>query len=99
MDELKKLPPVTRTLVGLVFLVTLPIILQLVSIYPIVFIPQRITTKLELWRVITPFLYGGKGIPLIFDAFLLFRGLNDLEESHFGRRTAEMGEWLSGRLG
>lgn len=40
---------------------------------------------------VTPFLFGGKGIPLIFDAFLLYRGLNDLEESHFQRRTAEMG--------
>lgn len=90
MDELKKLPPVTRTVLAAVFAVTLPVLLQLVSIYPVVFVPQRITTKLELWRLVTPFLYGGKGIPLIFDAFLLFRGLSDLEESHFQRKTAEM---------
>lgn len=93
MDELKKLPVVTRSILAGVVLVTLPVLLQLVSIYPVVFIPQRITTKFEVWRLLTPFLFGGTGIPLIFDAFLLFRGLNDLEESHFARRTADMSEY------
>lgn len=92
MDELRKLPVVTRSILAGVTIVTLPVLLQLVSIYPVVFVPQRITAKFELWRLVTPFLFGGKGIPLIFDAFLLYRGLNDLEESHFQRKTAEMSE-------
>jgi hypothetical protein len=36
MDEIRKIPPVTRYLVGGTLAITLPILLQLVAIYPIV---------------------------------------------------------------
>ena len=36
MDEIRKIPPVTRYLVGGTLAITLPILLQLVTIYPIV---------------------------------------------------------------
>ena len=31
-----------------------------------------------MWRLITPFFYGGSGIPLVFDVFLLYRNASDL---------------------
>jgi len=36
MDEIRKIPPVTRYMVGATLAITLPILLELVSIYPIV---------------------------------------------------------------
>lgn len=99
MDEIRKIPPVTRSIIGGVLLVTIPILLHLTSAYPIVFVPRRITTNFELWRIVTPFLYGGGGIAFLFDMFLIFRNSSDLEERHFGGRTAEYGAWRSPREG
>lgn len=39
---------------------------------------SQIFGKAEIWRLITPFFYGGSGIPLVFDVFLLYRNANDL---------------------
>ncbi|SGY21890.1 BQ5605_C016g08289 [Microbotryum silenes-dioicae] len=89
MDEIRKIPPVTRTLVGGVLAVTLPCLLQLLSPYKVIYVQALVFQKFELWRLVTSFLYGGSGLPLLFDTFMLFRGLNDLEESHFQRRTAD----------
>lgn len=89
MDELRKIPPVTRTLVGGTLFVTLPILLQLASAYTILFSVPKITRGFELWRIVTPFLYGGAGIPLLFDVFLLFRNSSQLEEGHFFNKTAD----------
>lgn len=99
MDEIRKIPPVTRSIIGGVLLVTIPILLHLVSAYPIVFVPRRITRNFELWRIVTPFLYGGGGIGFLFDVFLVFRNSSDLEERHFGGRTAEYGAWRFSRRG
>ncbi|KDE09166.1 hypothetical protein MVLG_00488 [Microbotryum lychnidis-dioicae p1A1 Lamole] len=89
MDEIRKIPPVTRTLVGGVLAVTLPCLLQLLSPYKVIYVQALVFQKFQLWRLVTSFLYGGSGLPLLFDTFMLFRGLNDLEESHFQRRTAD----------
>ncbi|KAI5476181.1 hypothetical protein MNV49_000342 [Pseudohyphozyma bogoriensis] len=89
MDQFKSLPPVTRTVLLGAVLTTGPVLLALTDLYPIVFIPNRVFGKAEIWRLVTPFLYAGGGIPLIFDLFLLYRNLNDLEERHFQRRTAD----------
>lgn len=92
MDEIRKIPPVTRTLVLSVAAVTLPVLLTVLSPYYIIWLPRNIfSRKLELWRVYTSFFFGGGGIPFIFDTFLLFRNSNDLEERHFMGRTAEYG--------
>lgn len=89
MDELRKIPVVTRTLLGGTLFVTLPILLQLTSAYGILFSVPKITRGFELWRLVTPFLYGGGGIPFLFDCFLLFRNSSGLEEGHFLNRTAD----------
>ncbi|KAK4047239.1 hypothetical protein OIV83_005543 [Microbotryomycetes sp. JL201] len=90
MDELRKVPPVTRAVIGSVLGVTLPVLLHLVSLYPFIFVPHLVTRNFHLWRLVTGFLFGGKGIALVFDLFLLGRGLWDLEDNHFRRNTADM---------
>lgn len=92
MDAFKALPPVTRTLLLATAACTVPVLLALASVYPLVFIPNKIFGKMELWRLVTPFFYGGRGIPLVFDVFLLYRNSSDLEEKHFQRRTADYGQ-------
>lgn len=71
---------------------TLPCLLKLVSAYSILYIPSLITGKFELWRIVTSFLYGGEGLALLFDVFLIFRNSSDLEERAFMGRTADYGE-------
>ncbi|GAA5970471.1 hypothetical protein JCM21900_003139 [Sporobolomyces salmonicolor] len=90
MDEIRKIPPFTRTVVGAVIGTTLPVILQILSLYPLVFIPAKVVNQLELWRLVAPFLFGGSGLPLVFNLIMLFRSLKDLEESHFQGRLADM---------
>lgn len=48
IDELKKIPPVTRFLCGATLAVTLPVNLQLVSPYSIVFVKEFVTQNLEV---------------------------------------------------
>ncbi|BGP16739.1 hypothetical protein JCM10213_009156 [Rhodosporidiobolus nylandii] len=90
MDEIRKIPPFTRyTVVGVVG-ATLPCLLHLVSPYSLAFIPHRIAANWEIQRLVTPFLYGGGGLPLVFNLIMLYRSLNELETGHFGGRLAEM---------
>lgn len=90
LPQLKKIPPFTRTLVLGVLAVTGPTLLHLISPYNFAFIPHRIAANWEVWRLATPFLFGGGGLNLVFSLIMLYRSLVDLEESHFGRRLGEM---------
>ncbi|GAA6048590.1 hypothetical protein JCM3770_002044 [Rhodotorula araucariae] len=90
MDELRKIPPFTRTVVLGVVATTLPVILQVVSPYSVAFVPHRIAHNWELHRIVLPFLFGGGGIQLVFSLIMLYRSLNDLEEGHFARRLADI---------
>ncbi|GAA5967546.1 hypothetical protein JCM11641_005690 [Rhodosporidiobolus odoratus] len=90
MDEIRKIPPFTRTVVGGVLAATLPCLLQVLSPYRLAFLPHRIAANWELQRIVTPFLFGGGGLPLVFNMIMLYRSLNELETGHFGSRLAEM---------
>lgn len=68
--------------------------LNLTSFYAIAFIPKRITIQFEIWRILTSFCYAGKGIPLVFDLFMLFKNSSELEERHFLGKSAEYGKFL-----
>lgn len=48
MDELRKIPPVTRFLCGATLAVSIPPMLQLVSVYKILFVSQLVTQKGEV---------------------------------------------------
>ncbi|TNY23589.1 Der1-like family-domain-containing protein [Rhodotorula diobovata] len=90
MDEIRKVPPFTRTVVLGVILTTLPVILHLVSPYAVAFVPHRVANNWELHRLVLPFLFGGGGIQLVFSLIMLFRSLKELEEGHFASRLADM---------
>lgn len=48
MDELRKIPPVTRFLCGATLAVTLPVVLQMVSPYTIVFVKDFVIQNFEV---------------------------------------------------
>ena len=64
-----------------------------------VFIPSAITKNWEIWRLVTGFGFGGSGIGLLFDTFLLYRNSVDLEERHFQGRTASYSKLAKGDVG
>jgi hypothetical protein len=74
-DELRKIPPVTRFLCGSSLAVSIPVMLQLLSPYKVVFVRALVTQKFEvcfhaqreqlrsdeaqLWRIWSSFFFGG----------------------------------------
>ena len=48
MDEIRKIPPVTRFLCAATLGITLPVNLQLLSPYTIVFVKELVTQRLEV---------------------------------------------------
>lgn len=48
VDEIKKIPPVTRFLCGSLLGVSLPMMLQIVSPYKLVFVRELVTQKFEV---------------------------------------------------
>ncbi|PWN53430.1 DER1-domain-containing protein [Violaceomyces palustris] len=88
MEEIKKIPPVTRTLIFSTALVTVPCLLAIANPYNYLLWWPAIWKKYQVWRIYTSFFYGGSGLPLLFDTFLLYRNSSDLEINHFFRRTS-----------
>ncbi|KAG0144011.1 hypothetical protein CROQUDRAFT_65588 [Cronartium quercuum f. sp. fusiforme G11] len=89
LTEIRKIPIVTRTLVGLALGVTGPVALGMLDPYYILWSSRHILKKLEVWRVITPFFFAGSGMQLLFDLFLLYRNSIALETQSFAGRSAE----------
>ena len=74
-NEIRKIPPVTRFLCGSSLAVTLPVMLQLLSPYKVVFVREFVTQQFEvcfralrvclrsdetqLWRIWSSFFFGG----------------------------------------
>lgn len=48
MDEIRKIPPVTRFLCASSLAVTLPVLLQILPIYKVVFVKEFVTQKFEV---------------------------------------------------
>jgi len=88
MDEIRKIPPVTRTLVGSTVVVSIPVMLQLVSPYKILFV-WKLVKGGQLWRIPTSFFFGGTGFGFIFDLVMLYRSSNTLESVWYSRRSAD----------
>ncbi|KAI9602809.1 hypothetical protein H4Q26_002110 [Puccinia striiformis f. sp. tritici PST-130] len=89
INELKKIPIITRTLLGLSLAVTGPVSLGLLNPYYILFSTRHIFQKFQLWRIITPFFFAGSGLQLLFDLFLLYRNSIALETQSFVGRSAD----------
>jgi len=89
MDEIRKIPPVTRFLLGSSLGITLPLLGGLISPYPIFFDWRRVRDRFEIWRAFTSFFFAGSGMSLIFDIAMLYRNSTALEEGHYSRRSAD----------
>ncbi|KAH9939857.1 DER1-domain-containing protein [Amylocystis lapponica] len=88
-DEIRKIPPVTRFLCGSSLAVSVPVMMQVVAPYQVVFIKDLVTRRFEVWRVFTSFFLGSSGINYIFDLVMLYRNSDQLESSHYARRSAD----------
>lgn len=81
-NEIRKIPPVTRFLCGSSLAVTLPVMLQLLSPYKVIFVRGLVTHQFEvcfyarrerlpsdnaqLWRVWSSFFFGGMWPCIVF---------------------------------
>ncbi|EPQ53682.1 DER1-domain-containing protein [Gloeophyllum trabeum ATCC 11539] len=88
-DEIRKIPPVTRFLCGSTLAVSLPVMLQIVSPYTVIFVKPLVMKRLQVWRVFTSFFLGSSGINFIFDLAMLYRNSDALESTHFPGRSAD----------
>ncbi|KAI0698039.1 Der1-like family-domain-containing protein [Cerioporus squamosus] len=89
VDEIMKIPPVTRFLCGSLLGVSLPMMMQIVSPYKLLFVRELVTQRYEIWRVFTSFFIGGSGINFIFDLAMTYRNSDDLESRHYAGRSAD----------
>lgn len=89
LNEFKKIPIVTRTLLALSLSVTGPVSLGFINPYYILFSTRHIVQRLQLWRIITPFFFAGSGLQLLFDLFLLYRNSIALETESYAGRSAD----------
>lgn len=71
MDEIRKIPPVTRTILLTTIGLTVPMLLGLLSPHRFVLIWPAVLRRWQVWRPITAFFFGGQGLQLLFDCFLL----------------------------
>ncbi|KAF5389740.1 hypothetical protein D9757_005993 [Collybiopsis confluens] len=87
--EIKKIPPVTRFLCISLISVSVPVMMQLVSPYKIVYFWGAVAGKFEIWRLWSSFFLGSGGINFIFEMVMLYRTSNELEEGPFARKSSD----------
>ncbi|KAJ6608225.1 Der1-like family-domain-containing protein [Mycena sp. CBHHK59/15] len=88
--ELRKIPPVTRFLCASSLAITLPVLMQLVSAYKIVYTYDLAFNKLQIWRLYTSFFLGSGGINYIFEFVMLYRTMDQLESGPYARKSADL---------
>ncbi|TFK37154.1 Der1-like family-domain-containing protein [Crucibulum laeve] len=88
--ELRKIPPVTRFLCFSSLGVTIPVLMQMVSPYGLLFVPKLVMNKFQLWRLYTSFFLGGGGLNYIFELVMLYRTADQLESGPYARRSADL---------
>ncbi|VDB92350.1 unnamed protein product [Peniophora sp. CBMAI 1063] len=90
LDEIYKIPPVTRFLCGSSLAVSLPAMLKVVHPYVLVFVKDLVVKKFQIWRIWTSFFLGGGGINYIFELVMLYRNANMLESEYFPGRSDDL---------
>jgi len=93
-NELRKIP-VTLFLCGSSLAVSLPVMLQLLSPYKVVFVHAYVTQRFELWRVWSSFFYGGSGLNYLFELAMLYHNSNTLELGCYSESSLEYAWQLS----
>ncbi len=92
--ELESIPPITKLWAGLAVGAALAEHVHFVSQYQMWFSFRLVFQKLELWRLVTCFIYFGPfGIDFIFHLFFFMRYSRMLEENHYAGRKADF-VWL-----
>ncbi|KIY45076.1 DER1-domain-containing protein [Fistulina hepatica ATCC 64428] len=101
LAEIKKIPPITRTLCFSSLGVTVPVLMNLVSAYKVLYVPRLVWGRLELWRLYTSFFLGGGGFNFIFEIAMLYRTSEQLETGPYAGRPADLAWqlfWAAGAL-
>ena len=62
MDEIRKIPPVTRFLCGATLGITVPVYLGMLSIHTIIIVKQLVTKRLEVYILVTEIMYSNSDL-------------------------------------
>jgi Derlin-2/3 len=88
--DIDSIPPITRIWAGLAVGTALAEYVHVVSEYQLWFSFRLVFQKLELWRVLTCFVYFGPfGLDFIFHLFFFMRYSRMLEENSYAGRKAD----------
>ncbi|XP_022257313.1 derlin-2-like isoform X2 [Limulus polyphemus] len=89
-EEYMQIPVITRVYTTASLLTTLAVHLDIVSPSQLHFNPYLIIRHLQIWRILTTFLFFGKlGFQFIFNIIFTYRYCRMLEESSFYGQTAD----------
>ncbi len=85
-----EMPPVTRTYTTACVMTTLAVQMEIVSPFQLYYNPLLIMRNLQLWRLVTTFLFFGTfGFNFFFNMIFTYRYCRMLEENSFRGRTAD----------
>ncbi|KAI6001566.1 Der1-like family-domain-containing protein [Pisolithus orientalis] len=87
--EVRKIPPVTRFLLGSSLGVTLAARLNIIPPYYLIFLKEHVTKQLELWRLYTSMFFGSMQFDYIFELAMLYRNSNGVETMYYQGRSSD----------
>ncbi|OZJ05992.1 hypothetical protein BZG36_01259 [Bifiguratus adelaidae] len=88
-DAFNQIPPVTRWLFASAVVVTGLSVLNIISPNTFIFYLPLIVQRLQLWRLVTNFVYCGMGLRAAFNLYFIFKYSSDLEQTQFAGKTAD----------
>ncbi|XP_071849342.1 derlin-2-like [Apostichopus japonicus] len=89
-EEYMQTPPITRAYTTTCVLTTLAVQLDVITPFQLYFNPDLILNHLQLWRLVTNFMYFGTiGFNFLFNMIFTYRYCRMLEEGSFRGRTAD----------
>ncbi|KAI6007870.1 Der1-like family-domain-containing protein [Pisolithus marmoratus] len=86
---IRRIPPVTRFMLGSCLGITLAARLKLVSPYYLVFLGEHVIQQLELWRLYTSMFFGSTRFDCIFEIAMLYGNSNDVETRYYQGRSSD----------
>ncbi|KAF8999126.1 DER1-domain-containing protein [Cyathus striatus] len=89
IEEIKKIPPITRLFCGSLVGISLPVFAGAISAYKTVFVWKYVWKNYEIWRLYSSFFLGSQGFTFIFEVATLYQTTNQLETGPYKSRTAD----------
>ncbi|KAH8101787.1 DER1-domain-containing protein [Cristinia sonorae] len=89
MEEIMKIPPVTRFLCASSLVVTGPVLVHMMAPYKWYYVKEYVTKGYEFWRLATTFCLGSPGLQYLFDLITLYQTSERIESSYYTRRSAD----------